>query len=125
MEGLDLDEVGRIADQRHQPLFELRGRRTREGEHQQLFMLDIFKQEQRCQFVDQYTGLATAGSSRNHDAEGFLVGDDLHLSRRERPEELFVFLGRQVALDLVDALAAEVFRNEAPVVHLEIVLYEL
>ena len=40
VEGLDLDEMGRIADQRHQPLFELRGRRTREGEHQQLFVLD-------------------------------------------------------------------------------------
>lgn len=46
VEGLDLDEVGRIADQRHQPLFELRSRRTREGEHQQLFVLDIFEQEQ-------------------------------------------------------------------------------
>ena len=75
--------------------------------------------------MDQHTGLAATGSSRNHDAVGLLVGDDLHLSRGERPEELFVFLGRQVALDLVDALAAEVFRNEAPVVHLEVVLYEL
>ena len=75
--------------------------------------------------MDQYTGLAAAGSGRNHDAVGLLVGDDLHLSLGERPEELFVFLGRQVTLDLVDALAAEVFRNEAPVVHLEVVLYEL
>ena len=88
-------------------------------------MLDIFEQKQRCQFVDQYSGFAAAGSGRNHDAVGLFVGDDLHLSRGERPEELLVFLGRQVALDLVDAFAAEVFCDETPVVHLEIVLHEL
>ena len=79
-------------------------------------MLDIFEQKQRCQFVDQYSGFAAAGSGRNHDAVGLFVGDDLHLSRGERPEELLVFLGRQVALDLVDAFAAEVFCDETPVV---------
>ena len=75
--------------------------------------------------MDQYSGFAAAGSGRNHDAVGLFVGDDLHLSRGERPEELLVFLGRQVALDLVDAFAAEVFCDETPVVHLEIVLHEL
>ena len=68
MECLDFHKVGSIANESHKSLLEFYRRRSREGEHQQLFVLHILKQEQRCQFVYQYAGLATSRTCCHHYA---------------------------------------------------------
>ena len=68
MEGFDFHKVCGIANECHKPLLELYRRRTREGEHQQLFVLYILKQEQGCQLVCQHTSLTASRSGCHHYA---------------------------------------------------------
>ena len=68
MEGLDFYEMGGIADELHQSLLELGSGCTRESEHQELFVLYIFQQQERGKLMYEYTCLAAARTGSDYDA---------------------------------------------------------
>src|SRR5690606_26188543 len=76
MEGFDLDKIRRVPDEFEQAFFKFSGGGTGEGQHQQLFVLDVFHQKQRSQFMNQNTCLSAARAGSNHDVLGFVVVDD-------------------------------------------------
>ena len=87
-------------------------------------MLHVLEQQQRRQLVDQHPCLTASRPCCDDDAPGLLVGDNLHLPGRQLPENLVVFLRRDVTLDLAEPFALEILGDELLVVHLEIVLHK-
>ena len=75
-------------------------------------MLDIFKQQQRGQLVDQYPCFSASGACRHYDTARIFVGDDFLLSLRQLTEQLQVFAGGQVSLYLAGPVSFEVFSDE-------------
>ena len=64
----DVDEVGGVADELHEPLLEFGSCSAREGEHEQLLVLHVFKQQQRGQLVHKHARLAASRSCGHYDA---------------------------------------------------------
>lgn len=108
MEGLDFYEMGCIADELHQSLLEFGSGCTRESEHQELFVLYIFQQQERGKFMYEHTCLAAARTSSDYDAARFMVVDDFLLSLGEHSEEFPILRRCNVALYLCLSVALEV-----------------
>ena len=121
VEGLDFDEVGGVADEVEQAALEFGGGGAREGQHEQLLVLDVFEQQQGRELVDQDAGLAAAGAGGDDDARRPLVADDGPLGGRERAEELLVLARGDVPVDFRQAIALEVLGDELAEIHLEVV----
>lgn len=109
MEGLDFYEMGGIADELQQSLLEFGSGCTRESEHQELFVLYIFQQQERGKLMYEHTCLAAARTGSDYDAAGLMVIDDFLLSLGEHSEEFLILRRCYVALYLSLPVSLEVF----------------
>ena len=80
MKGSYLDESRASSEQGAQAYGKFRRGRAREGEHEQLFALDVLLDEQGRELVHENAGLAASRASAHDDVLRSVL-DDLHLPR--------------------------------------------